>query len=136
MNPGFETPQAAEDAYYDALEEQDMEALMGVWEESEETLCLLPMMPAHRGWEAIHLAWCELLPPNTQLEIEVIHISWIEAAEIAIHLVEERIKTPLQAEAQRIYACNIYRQGAAGWRLLLHQNSPTPPHGFHMPNAG
>ena len=137
MNPGFDTPQAAEDAYYDAIDEQDIEALMTVWEESEEVLCLLPMMPPHRGKAAIRTAWSHLLQPGAPLDIEVIHLSWIETGDIAIHLLEERVRVEQQPEAQRVYASNIYRRGAHGWRMLMHQNSPTPPPpGFQMPQVG
>ncbi|MEJ2453018.1 MAG: nuclear transport factor 2 family protein [Candidatus Thiodiazotropha sp.] len=137
MNPRFTTPQEAEDAYYDAIDEQDIEALMSVWEASDEVLCLLPMMPAQRGRSAIRNAWSGLLQAGTPLDIEVIHLSWIETPEIAIHLLEERVRVPQQAEAQGIYASNVYRKGDQGWQLLMHQNSPTPPPpGFQMPEAG
>lgn len=67
----------------------------------------------------------------------MIHLSWIETAEIAIHLLEERVKAPQPSEAQRIYAGNIYRKSEAGWHLLMQQNSPTPqPPGFQMPEVG
>jgi ketosteroid isomerase-like protein len=109
---------------------------MRVWEESDEVLCLLPMMPAQRGKGAIRKAWSRLLDPDAPLEIEVIHLSWIETEKIAIHLLEERVATPSQP-LQSVYACNIYRCGRDGWRLLMHQNSPTPPApGLHMPQKG
>ena len=137
MEPPFTTPQAAEDAYYDAIDEQNIEDLMRVWEESDEVLCLLPMAPAQRGKGAIRKAWSRLLDPNTPLEIEVIHLSWIETEEIAIHLLEERVAAPSQPAPQPLYACNIYRRGADGWRLLMHQNSPTPPApGLQVPRKG
>lgn len=137
MSHTFTTPQAAEDAYYDAIDEQNIEDLMGVWEESDEVLCLLPMLPAQRGKGAIRKAWSRLLDPNAPLEIEVIHLSWIETTEIAIHLLEERVAAPSQTESQSVYACNIYRRGADGWHLLMHQNSPTPPApGLQMPQRG
>jgi ketosteroid isomerase-like protein len=137
MKSSFATPQEAEDAYYDAIDEQDIEALMAVWEENDEVLCLLPMMAAQRGRAAIRSAWSNLLQTGTPLEIEVIHLSWIETPAFAIHLLEERVKVPQQAEAQGIYASNVYRKGEHGWQLLMHQNSPTPPPpGFQMPQAG
>ena len=137
MSVTHDSPQSAEDAYYDAIDDQDLEALMGVWEESDEVLCLLPMMPAQRGKGAIRKAWSALLQSDQRLEIEVIHLSWIETAEMAIHLVEERVKVPGQPQPQGVYATNIYRRGDSGWQLLVHQNSPTPPPpGFQMPPVG
>jgi ketosteroid isomerase-like protein len=137
MPPLYATPQAAEDAYYDAIDDQDIDALMAVWEESDEVLCLLPMMPAQRGKSAIRQVWSNLLQPGTALDIEVIHLSWIETTEMAIHLLEERVRVPQQTEAQPVYASNIYRKNGQGWHLLMHQNSPTPPPpGLQMPEVG
>ncbi|MCX7168975.1 MAG: nuclear transport factor 2 family protein, partial [Proteobacteria bacterium] len=36
----FPTPQDAEAAFYDALERADLEALMAVWAEDEEIVCI------------------------------------------------------------------------------------------------
>ncbi len=135
--PEFATPQDAEDAYYDAIDEKDLEAMMAVWEDSEEILCLLPMMPAQRGAASIRKAWEPLLGGEIQLEMEIKHLAWIEAGELAIHLIEEHVQVPGEQGKQTVYANNIYRKGSGGWRILMHQNSPTPPPpGLQMPEAG
>ncbi|MEW8562555.1 MAG: nuclear transport factor 2 family protein [Candidatus Thiodiazotropha sp.] len=134
MNTPYKTPQEAEDAYYDAIEEKDLEALMSVWEDGEEVLCLLPMMAAQQGKEAIRRLWEPLMHGEIGLDIQTRHLAWIETPELAIHLIEELVKSPGQNETQPVYATNIYRKDAEGWRLLLHQNSPTPPPpGLHVP---
>jgi uncharacterized protein (TIGR02246 family) len=137
MSTTFTTPQDAEDAFYDAIDEKDLEALMAVWEESGETICLLPMMAAQQGKEAIKRLWEPLMQTDIGLDIQTRHLTWIETTDLAIHLIEELVKAPGQTEAQPVYATNIYRRGDQGWRLLMHQNSPTPPPpGLHMPNTG
>ncbi|MGD8588847.1 MAG: nuclear transport factor 2 family protein [Chromatiales bacterium] len=134
MSKTFPSPQDAEDAYYDAIEEQDLEAMMQVWADSEEILCLLPMQPALRGVASIRHAWEPLLNGQIKLDIEVKHLAWIEHGELAVHLVEEHVLVAGQAEKQTVYACNIYRQDDSGWHILMHQNSPTPPPpGLQMP---
>ena len=136
MSTPFSTPQDAEDAYYDAIDERDIDAMMAVWEDSDETLCLLPMMPAQQGNADIRQAWEPLLGPGMQLDMTVKHLSWIESGEIAIHLIEEQVQAPGQPGSQSVYATNIYRKGADGWRILVHQNSPTPPPNLQMPDIG
>ncbi|EGW55735.1 YybH family protein [Candidatus Endoriftia persephonae] len=126
MTAPFDTPQDAEDAYYDAIDEGDLEAMMAVWEASEEILCLLPMMPAQHGPSAIHQAWQAIIGDGMKLDIEVKHLSWIESGDLAIHLIEERVAMPGQPQKQSVYATNTYRKGADGWRILVHQNSPVP----------
>ena len=136
MSQHFALPQDAEDAYYDAIDENDLEAMMSVWDDSAETLCLLPMMPAQRGAAAIRQAWEPLLGGELSLDLEIKHLSWIEHGDIAIHLVEEHVQTPGQPGKQTLYATNVYRKGGDGWRILMHQNSPTPPPpGLQMPST-
>jgi ketosteroid isomerase-like protein len=137
MKQPYTTPQEAEDAYYDAIEAQDIETMMEVWDGSEEIICLLPMMPAQQGRQAVRAGWEAILQSDRPLEIEIHHLSWIERGEIAIHLVEERVKAAGQPEAQRVYASNTYCRGPEGWHLLMHQNAPTPPPpGLRMPEIG
>jgi uncharacterized protein (TIGR02246 family) len=128
MTTGFATPQDAEDAFYDALDESDMEAMQGVWDESDELLCLLPMAPVTIGRQASLKSWEPLLRGQPTVDIEVRHLHWIETQEIAIHLVEERVTVAGQPRKQPpMYATNVYRKREGGWRMIMHQNSPTPP---------
>lgn len=136
MSNHFATPQDAEDAYYDAIDDKDLEAMMAVWEDSDEILCLLPMMPAQRGMASIRRAWEPLLGGDLQLDMNIKHLTWVEAGDLAIHLIEEHVKAPGQPQTQPVYATNIYRKGTDGWRILLHQNSPTPPPDLQMPDIG
>jgi uncharacterized protein (TIGR02246 family) len=127
MNSIFTTPQDAEDAYYDAIDEKDLETLMAVWEASDEVLCLLPMMAAQRGKDAIRKQWEPLMQGEVVLDIQTKHLAWIETPDLAIHLIEELVQNPGQNTSQPVYATNIFRRTEQGWRLLMHQNSPTPP---------
>jgi len=130
----FESPTDAEDAYYDAIDECDLEKMMAAWEDSPETACLLPMRPLCSGREAIRELWKPLLDPAVKVEITVNHLQWIEEGDIAVHLLEERVTLTGQDERQPpIYAINIYRRKDNGWRLLTHVNSPSPPPPGMMP---
>jgi ketosteroid isomerase-like protein len=123
----FETPQDAEDAYYDALESGDAESMAGVWDRADDIACLLPMTPLAVGPQVQRL-WQAIFEQGARFDLHVRHLTWIEGEQIAIHLVEERSPTGREGQPiQPIYATNIYRRGPDGWSLLLHQNSPTPP---------
>lgn len=135
MAQQFATAQDAEDAFYDAIDERDAERLRSVWEDSGEIACLLPMQPMLHGAE-VHEAFRPLTDGEIQIEIQVRHIRWLEAGELAIHFVEERVKLPGSPPQPAVYGVNIYRKGNTGWRLLIHQNSPTPPPPASMPPPG
>lgn len=127
------TPQDAEDAFYDAIDERDAERLRAVWEDSADIACLLPMQPMLHGAD-VHEAFRPITDGEIQLEIQVRHIRWLEAGDMAIHFLEERVSMYGNPPQPAVYAMNIYRKGDAGWRLLIHQNSPTPsPPGSMMP---
>jgi ketosteroid isomerase-like protein len=127
----YETPQDAEDAYYDALEAGDAVAMADIWESSDKTACLLPMTPLATGQEVKRL-WSAIFEQGARFDIEVRHHLWIENGDLAIHLIEERIGDQGVGQAPpAIYATNVFRRGPDGWHLLLHQNSPAalPPPG-------
>ncbi len=131
----YETPQDAEDAYYDALEAGDAHAMSQVWESSDEIFCLLPMAPLAIGRQVDRL-WRAIFEQGGRFDLQVRHLSWIEHGDMAIHLIEER--SQLEAGGQTpppIYATNVFRRSADGWRLLAHQNSPTPPPPPAVPSA-
>lgn len=120
------TPQDAEDAFYDAIDERDAEGLRGVWEDSADIACLLPMQPMLHGAD-VHEAFRPLTDGEVTLDIQVRHLRWVEAGDIAIHFVEERVSVPGAPPQPAVYAVNVFRKGSSGWRMLIHQNSPTPP---------
>lgn len=138
MSRNFDTPQDAEDAYYDALEEGDLQALLGVWAETDEVCCLLPMHPLAQGRTAVRDAFTRLFARGQGVALSVKHLGWIDAGEIAIHLVEESPQQPAPGgpPPMAVYGTNIYRRAADGWRLIAHQNAPTPPPGGRMPPMG
>jgi len=127
MSERFPTPQDAEDAFYDAIDEQNLDAMMAVWEDSDDVACLLPMTPFVRG-RGVRAAWDPLLNGAHPVEIQVTHLYWVEGAQLALHYVEERVSSAGQPpQSPPMYATNVYRLGPDGWRMILHQNAPYPP---------
>lgn len=127
MTQGYATPQDAEDAFYDALEESNLEKMLALWEDSDEVACLLPMQPLVRGRAEVARVWEGLIDGEFQLDLSVTHLHWVEAGELAIHFVEEQVPAPDHQPQPPLYGMNIYRRGPQGWRMLVHQNSPAPP---------
>lgn len=134
MSITFNTPADAEDAYYDAIDECDLEKMMSAWDNSPQAGCLLPMQAFQYGKKTIRELWKTLLDPARRVDITVNHLQWIEHGDIAIHLLEEMV-SPVGTEERQppIYATNVFRRSEDGWRLLLHVNSPSPPPPGLMP---
>ncbi len=129
----FPTPQEAEDAFYDALEERDQTKMMAVWDDSPDIALLLPMQPLITGTEVRNVLR-DLLRSNLELRLQIKHLHWVEIGELAIHYVQEQPEGPAGAGALPLYAVNIYRRRSdAEWSMILHQNAPAPPPPGAMP---
>lgn len=126
MPETYANPQDAEDAFYDAIDERDSKRLREVWEDSPDIACLLPMQPLLHGKQVLE-AWTPLFGGDFHLDIQVRHVRWLETGDLAIHYLEEQIAVPGRPPQPPVLATNIYRRGADGWRMILHQNSPSPP---------
>ena len=128
MSETYSTPQEAEDAFYDALDEGNLEQLLSVWSDTDDISCLLPMQQLIQGRQQVVELFTEILSRQQRVSLAIAHLNWIETDVIAIHLVEETLLgAPSDAPPPPpLYGTNIYRREADGWRLIVHQNAPTP----------
>jgi ketosteroid isomerase-like protein len=129
MTQTYNTPQEAEDTFYDALDEGDLNQLLSVWAESDDIVCLLPMHPMIQGRQGVVDEFTHLFSQGHGVSLAIAHLGWIEMDDIAIHQVEETIQDPPPdtPAPPPFYGTNIYRKDKTGWRLIVHQNAPTPP---------
>lgn len=129
MSERFETAQDAEDAFYDAFEERDLEKIMSAWSESDDIICIQPMRNQVQGRTAVRKSWEEVFSANMKLNIEILHKHWFEADDVAVHIVLEQLifnenRTQMPPP---LIATNVYRKDEQGWHMVLHHVSPPPP---------
>jgi len=125
VSTGFESPEAAEAAFYSAFAATDLEAMSQVWLEGETTACVHPGGALLVGKAAVMQSWAEILTGATPPRVEYRLINRILASDLQIHLVEERIQAGGDPEAPTglVIATNVYARGPQGWRLSLHHAS-------------
>lgn len=125
----FATPQDVETAFYQALERCDLEAMMAVWSEDDEIVCLHPGGPRLLGFAQIRSAWQAIFSGGGRLKVQISQVSRVQTPFTAIHSVIEHIGRADQIARQTapIAATNIYLRGPQGWRLLAHHASVVPP---------
>jgi ketosteroid isomerase-like protein len=129
MTQTYNTPQEAEDAFYDALDEGNLNQLLSVWAESDDIFCLLPMHPVVQSRQGVTDVFTHLFSQGHGVSLAITHLGWIEAHDIAIHQVEETILAQAtdRPPPPPFYGTNIYRKDKTGWHLIVHLNAPTPP---------
>ncbi len=135
----YETPQDAEDAFYDAFEEGDLDRMMAAWSPASDIVCIQPLRDPAVGPDAVRASWNEVFATGNRVEIEILHRHWIEQNDMAVHIVKERLTIDgnVARRPPPLVATNVYRREEDGWRLILHHVSPPPPPpGMGPPMAG
>ena len=123
----FPTAQDAEHAFYEALERCDLEAMMAVWAEDEDILCVHPGGPRLTGQDQVRESWAQIFAGGPGARVSVAQQVAISAMMIAVHSVHENFTVPGEPQPRApILATNVYLRTAAGWRMIVHHASPAP----------
>jgi ketosteroid isomerase-like protein len=126
--PIYTTPVEAEAAFYDALSRADLEAMMAVWSEDDEVVCVHPGGPRAVGLAAIRESWRQLFQGSPRLTIRLSNQLAVSNMMMALHTLLEHValaQTP-EAPPSPVIATNVFTRGAHGWRMVAHHASPTP----------
>jgi ketosteroid isomerase-like protein len=123
----FLSPQECEAAFYEALEKADLEAMMGVWADDEEVICVHPGGPRLVGHEAVREAWRLVFQGGARLTVQIGQVLAMQSMMMATHCVHEFIAIKGEARpAAPVVATNVYMRSGNGWKMLLHHSSPSP----------
>ncbi len=121
----FATPDEAEDAFYTAFANANLEAMMAVWLESESVICVHPVGPKLTGYRIVRAGWADMFRGGNGLRFRLAEVSRTQDALLAIHVLQEYIRVPGESgERQPMVATNIYQLTQDGWRMILHHASP------------
>ncbi len=134
----YATPETVEQAFYDALEAGDTDALMSVWSDEDEIVCIHPGGPRLVGPLAIAASWREILS-NGPISVRPSDPQVLQGSLVSVHSVLSRVLALVrtegmpagmpqsaQAMAVNILVTHVFFKGAQGWRLVLHHASVTP----------
>jgi len=121
----FSTPTEAEEAFYRAIEQADLSAMMSVWSDDDATICIHPGAPRLEGRDLIEESWQEIFETGPTMEFSVSDERITQDSHLAVHLVREEIAIGGELVSVML-STNIYHLGADGWRMMLHHSSPEP----------
>jgi uncharacterized protein (TIGR02246 family) len=123
----FPTAQDAENAFYEALERGDLEAMMAVWAEDEDIICVHPTGPRLSGQDQVRESWAKIFAGGAGPRVTITQQVAVSGMMIAVHSVHENFTIEGEARAQvPVIATNVYLRTAAGWRMIVHHASPAP----------
>jgi uncharacterized protein (TIGR02246 family) len=123
----FPTPQDCEAAFYDAFESGDLEAMMSVWAEDEDVVCVHPSGPRLVGVDQVRESWRQIFASGQQLRFHIKDSQILRGMLLSIHSVLEHIIVSGEPRPRGpVIATNIYVLTDRGWRMLAHHASLAP----------
>ncbi len=126
-----------EAAFYDALQNGDIDKLMACWADEDEIVCIHPGGARIVGAAAIRATF-ESMFSNGSIRAWPQRAHKIQAVASAVHNVLERIEVvgPKGPGQGWVIATNVYHKTAQGWRMVAHHASPGAPSDIQEASGG
>ena len=113
----------AEAAFYAALARADLDALMALWADDEEIVCIHPGAARLIRHAAIRASF-EAIFERGSVQIHPTQLHATHTMATAVHSVIEQVtKTSDAMPEVHILATNVYLKTPHGWRITMHHAS-------------
>ena len=124
MSVIFTSAEDVEDAFYEAIGRGDLDALMSVWADDEEIVCIHPTGLRLVGHVAIRDSWRIIFANNPRLTVHVkCSVRW-KGVLLDVHSGIETLYLGDEPTPHGpMLSTNVFQRGASGWRLLVHHTS-------------
>lgn len=123
------TADAVEEAFYEAMQRGDLEAMMALWADDEDVLCVHPGSDRFVGLAAVRESWARIFRSG-HVRIRCTDVRSHTGAVLAVHnVVEQTLSVDPHGGASggmQIVECiatNVYVKQAGGWRMMLHHSA-------------
>lgn len=130
------SPDELEAAFYDALQQGDLERLMACWADEDEIVCLHPGGARLVGPAAIRAAYTAMLE-HGGVQVRPAQVVRVQALTSSVHSVLEQVRVVLPDGAREalVNATNVYHKTPRGWRLVAHHASVGEAHEGGLPTS-
>ena len=113
---------AANDAFYEAFEARDLDAMSDLWEHSDRVSCTHPGWSVLRGWGAVAASWLAMFQGPQQIQFILTDEHVELAGDTAWVTLDENIIG--DQAGSTVSALNVFVRSEEGWRLVAHHGSP------------
>lgn len=123
----FASADECEQAFYEALEAADGDAVADLWLDDEEVCCVHPGGPRLLGRATVVASWRKILA-NGAVNVRTVSKKTLDTPTVAVHNVVEQVVSTSGRRQQivQVIATNAYLKTPAGWKMILHHASPAP----------
>ena len=116
---------AANQAFYDAFEAADIDAMSALWERSARALCTHPGWATRRGWGPIAASWFALFRNQQHLQFIITRPEVVVQGDVGwVTLDENLLDSGAGGTGGTVSALNVFTRSSDGWRMVVHHGSP------------
>lgn len=123
----FASPEECEQAFYEALENADIESMANLWLQDDDVSCTHPGAGRLLGYAAVRASWASILGAGA-LPVRTLARRSFESPTLAVtSLVEElvMVQGPVR-QLVHVLASNAFVKTSAGWKMVLHAGAAAP----------
>jgi ketosteroid isomerase-like protein len=124
--PIYTSPQDVAMAFYQAFENKDLDAIMAVWADDEEIVCVHPGGTRHVGYEAVRGAFEQIFAGESKLRFRLDEVVMVETVGLALQSAVEHVYAGDATLRGIVVASNVFMRTPSGWRMVCHHASPAP----------
>ena len=120
----------ANERFYRALEQADLELMSAIWLHSDWVKCVHPGWDLIIGWERVRESWRQIFEGNTGMRVAATDVEIKIEGDFALVSCYEMLaiflndaRAPVSA---RTTATNLFQRVEAEWRMVHHHASQVP----------
>lgn len=125
-HPVIDELRAANQAFYDAFEARDMDAMSNAWEHSDRALCTHPGWATLRGWGQVAASFFALFQNRDPIQFILTNEKIAVHGDVGWVSVDENILG--EQSGSTVAALNLFvRDNGGQWRMVTHHGSVVIP---------
>jgi ketosteroid isomerase-like protein len=123
----FASPEECEQAFYDAMESADIDAVGELWLDDDDVCCIHPGGARLAGGAAVRASLVALLS-NGPVQILTVSRKCFESPTLAVTNVIEEVVVAQGGSRQLVHviATNAFAKTPSGWKMVLHHAAAAP----------
>jgi len=123
IDPASAAVLEANQAFYDAFEASDLNAMSDLWVHDDRVLCVHPGWTALRGWAAVASSWAVMFDGPQQIQFIVTEEHVSISGDTAWVSCDENLLTA--GASATVNALNIFERSPSGrWQMVAHHGAP------------
>lgn len=115
----------ANNRFYQAMSDQDLDAMETVWLPTDWAQCVHPGWAVLHGWKAIRESWAGIFQSPARLTVTIADVRVRVAGDVAWVACTERVSalSTNQLDTSLAHATNVFVARGGDWRLAVHHAS-------------